>query len=61
MNQKQYNNEGVRLTDCCAAMSTYMDNGAGEYALCCKACYEEVPAGQGDGAEHKQMETVDDS
>ncbi|MBT4072357.1 MAG: hypothetical protein HOE75_01545 [Chloroflexi bacterium] len=40
---------GMRLTDCCAAVSTYMDDGAGGQELSCKACYHEVDNGQGDG------------
>ena len=42
---------GMRLTDCCAAVSTYMDDGAGGQELTCKACYFEVNDGQGDGDE----------
>jgi len=42
---------GMRLTDCCAAVSTYMDDGAGGQELTCKACYYEVDNGQGDGDE----------
>ena len=40
---------GHRLTDCCAAVSTYMDDGTGGQELTCKACYHEVGDGQGDG------------
>jgi hypothetical protein len=43
---RHFAEDGVRLTDCCGAYSTYVD-----FALCCKACYNEVPVGQGDGAE----------
>jgi hypothetical protein len=42
---------GIRLTDCCDDMSSYMDDGKGNEALCCRTCYREVPVGQGDGAE----------
>lgn len=42
----KYNEDGERLTDCCGAMSTYCDG-----VLVCKACYNEVPIGQGDGTE----------
>ncbi len=42
---------GMRLTDCCAAVSTYMDDGTGGQELTCKACYHEVGDGQGDGDE----------
>ena len=40
---------GHRLTDCCAACSTYMDNGTGGQELSCKSCYHTVDNGQGDG------------
>ena len=40
---------GMRLTDCCAAVSTYMDDGTGGQELTCKACYHTVDNGQGDG------------
>lgn len=36
--------DGVRLTECCGAFSTYVEG-----VLCCKVCYEEVEVGQGDG------------
>lgn len=42
-----YNAQGMRLTDCCSSLSTYVDE-----TLCCKKCYEEVPIGQGDGNEY---------
>jgi len=42
---------GMRLTDCCAAVSTYMDDGYGDQELTCKACYHTVNNGQGDGDE----------
>ena len=42
-----YNDKLERLTDCCAAYSTYTEDGA----LCCKACWEEVESGQGDHPE----------
>ena len=40
---------GMRLTDCCAACSTYMDDGTGGQELTCKSCYYTVDNGQGDG------------
>ena len=46
-----YDQDGCRLTDCCATYSTYLEDGVGAYALSCKKCYREVPIGQGDGAE----------
>lgn len=42
---------GIRLTDCCSDTSSYMDDGKGNEALCCRTCYRQVPAGQGDGSE----------
>jgi hypothetical protein len=44
-----YADDGTRLTDCCQAHSTYPIDGDG--TLCCKACWKEVPVGQGDGSE----------
>jgi hypothetical protein len=46
---KKYDREdGTRLTDCCAAYSTFdMDDGV----LMCKKCYGEVDYGEGDGTE----------
>ena len=41
-----YDNDGMRLTSCCGAHSTF----SGGY-LCCKNCYEIVPIGEGDGNE----------
>lgn len=43
---KNYDPDGVRLTDCCAAFSTYHGS-----MLCCKACFNEVSNGEGDGTE----------
>jgi hypothetical protein len=43
----KYDNYGMRLTDCCAAHSTYHDT-----TLCCKACGRKVEFGEGDGSEH---------
>lgn len=45
--EKCYDKNGMRLTDCHCAHSTYHDG-----VLCCKVCYEEVPLGQGDGNEY---------
>ena len=42
-----YNDEGMRLTDCCGAVSTFHDD-----ALCCKRCWYEVEPGQGDGSQY---------
>jgi len=48
--KKKYDAEtGMRMTDCCGAMSTYDENGS----LHCKECYEEVADGQGDGDEYR--------
>ena len=45
----KYSSDGIRLTDCCGAFSTYFDN-----ILCCKNCWQEVSYGQGDGEETYQ-------
>ena len=47
----RYDEDGVRLTDCCGTYSTYLEDGDGIPALSCKKCYHEVPYGQGDGSE----------
>jgi hypothetical protein len=47
-NAKKYNDEGMRMTNCCGACSTYCDG-----VLCCKGCYKKVRPGEGDGAEYK--------
>ncbi len=41
----RYNREGMRVTDCCGAHSTYVEGSR----LVCKSCFTEVPLGQGDG------------
>ena len=51
--QRRWNNVGMRLTDCCAAASTYMDDGYGEADLCCKHCANIVNPGEGDGEEFR--------
>jgi hypothetical protein len=54
-----YDDLGQRLTDCCAAYSTYAECGTfdrpGETTeiLCCKSCYHPVAIGQGDGTEFR--------
>jgi hypothetical protein len=50
--QKTYDTDGHRLTNCCGAFSTFMD---GE-VLCCKACYQEVSLGEGDGSDDVVMQ-----
>jgi hypothetical protein len=50
---KKYTTDGVRLTDCCGAYSTFVDVGDG-WELSCKQCYKAVPSGQGDGSETKR-------
>ena len=47
---KQYHDDGRRLTDCCGCFSTYHDD-----ELVCRACYQQVGVGQGDGDEEKEM------
>ena len=49
---KRYAQDGTRLTDCCGAYSTFDESGS----LYCKACYGEVPTGQGDGSESKDKD-----
>lgn len=44
---------GVRLTDCCAAYSTYMDDWNGGTVLSCKNCANVVEMGEGDGGEFR--------
>lgn len=46
---KTYDSKGIRLTDCCACYSTYHDD-----LLICRACYQEVKVGEGDGVETKE-------
>jgi hypothetical protein len=48
MDTKKYNDEGMRLTDCCGCVSTFCDD-----TLSCKGCYKPVPHGQGDGIEYR--------
>jgi len=50
---KKYNDEGMRMTDCCGCVSTYHDD-----TLCCKRCWEAVPHGQGDGMEYRDNNLV---
>ena len=51
---KKYNDDGMRLTDCCGSVSTYHDE-----TLVCKGCWGAVPHGQGDGMEGR-LEYIDD-
>jgi len=48
---RRYNDEGMRLTDCCGCVSTYHDSD-----LCCKSCWEIVEHGQGDGTEYRSAQ-----
>ena len=50
--EKRYNEDGMRLTDCCGAVSTHDENGE----LYCKACYNVVSPGEGDGSEYANDE-----
>lgn len=50
---KRYDDGGQRVTSCCGCYSTYMDAGDGSEVLCCKACYNEVDFGEGDGSEFR--------
>ena len=54
MMAKKYNDDGMRLTDCCGSVSTYHDE-----TLVCKGCWGAVPHGQGDGMEGR-LEYIDD-
>lgn len=55
INNKKYSTEnGSRLTDCCAAYSTYCDDD-----LSCKVCYESVEVGEGDGSERVSMPEIE--
>ena len=52
----RYDDLGQRITTCCGAYSTYLDNSGPHdegpnQLLCCKACYAPVPIGEGDGSE----------
>ena len=31
----------IDRSDCCGARATYMDDGRGDWVLCCKKCYSE--------------------
>lgn len=46
---RRYDHDGVRITTCCGAYSTFDQDGI----LYCKACFSPVPAGQGDGTEYR--------
>ena len=51
---KRFDNGGQRVTSCCGSYSTYMDasdDPMDDQVLCCKACYNEVEFGEGDGSE----------
>lgn len=45
---QRYDRDGTRLTDCCGAYSTISGG-----LLCCRACYEVVQSGEGDGSERR--------
>lgn len=47
--------KGYQLTNCCHAFSTFDEYGC----LYCKACYEDVPMGQGDGSGNITPEELD--
>lgn len=48
---KRFNPEGVRMTDCCGAFSTFVEG-----TQVCKECYCDVLPGEGDGAERKEVD-----
>ena len=45
---KNYNEEGMRMTECCQSASTFCD-----VSLVCKTCFNDVEIGEGDGNEYK--------
>jgi len=45
-----YNSDGIRLTNCCQAFSTYDSDSE---MLLCNTCRHAVVGGQGDGTEHR--------
>ena len=55
---KRYNEEGMRLTDCCGAYSSFyeVDNIGYIDTLLCKKCGERVDNGEGDGSEYREEE-----
>ena len=51
--EKKYDEDGMRLTDCCGCCSTFcLDTGD----LVCKNCFEPVEFGEGDGSEYKESD-----
>jgi len=53
---KRYDENGMRLTDCCGAHSTFCDD-----YLVCKKCFGEVSFGEGDGSEYLGEEDSDEN
>ncbi|MCP4794938.1 MAG: hypothetical protein GY885_02120 [Phycisphaeraceae bacterium] len=47
---KRFDENGVRMTDCCRAVSQHDDDGF----LFCSACFDDVEPGEGDGTETKE-------
>lgn len=44
-NGNQYATAGVdEISSCCQARVSYLDDGAGDWVLCCKCCYAQVDA-----------------
>ena len=38
----QWHQEKEERTECCNALTTFMDDGLGGWVLCCKVCCEEI-------------------
>ena len=49
--------EAIQLTKCCGAHSTYDEFGQ----LYCKACFNDVEPGEGDGSLYVLSEEIDDT
>ena len=51
----KYDSDGMRLTDCCGAASSYYEADRIGYCdtLLCKSCFRRVEIGEGDGNEYK--------
>jgi len=54
---KRFADDGMRLTDCCGADSTWrQDVRTEQEVLTCRACYKLVKFGEGDGSEYETEE-----
>ncbi len=50
---KNYDANGVRLTDCCSSYSTWFETPGFGLDLCCRGCMNTVEQGEGDGNERR--------